>query len=59
MAKATEAGLSCGLAVEEVQGEGAEGSWNALLLVQMLVNHLVDSLGKFCSQQLHLGAGGS
>lgn len=58
MSKASKAGLSHGLAAEEVQREGAEECRDALLLVKMEVDHLAESLGKLRFQQLHLGAGG-
>lgn len=53
--------LSDGLAAEEVEGEGAEEGWDAVLAQQVQLDELPDGSRELRLQKLHLptrGAGG-
>lgn len=51
--------LNDGLAAEEVEGEGAEEGWDAVLAQQVELNQLPDGSGELRFQELHFSTGGA
>lgn len=51
--------LSNGLAAEEVEGEGAEEGWDAVLAQQVEFDELPDGSGELRFQKLHFSTGGA